>query len=111
MTEEIFGPLLPIVTVSGLEEAIQFINDREKPLVLYVFSNDQKLIQRVMSETSSGALLANDCMVHFIDNALPFGGVGESGLPLQPFGPPGATGSTSQQALMFQPGSSVGELL
>ncbi|KAF7219288.1 fatty aldehyde dehydrogenase-like, partial [Nothobranchius furzeri] len=80
MTEEIFGPLLPIVTVSGLEEAIQFINDREKPLVLYVFSNDQKLIQRVMSETSSGALLANDCMVHFIDNALPFGGVGHSGL-------------------------------
>lgn len=43
MKEEIFGPLLPIITVSGVDEAIQFINDREKPLVVYVFSNDNKV--------------------------------------------------------------------
>lgn len=43
MKEEIFGPLLPIITVSGVDEAIQFINEREKPLVIYVFSNDNKV--------------------------------------------------------------------
>lgn len=104
MTEEIFGPVLPIITVSGLDEAIGFINEREKPLVVYVFSHDKKvkssppalspvhlllvnsfwhlcltkqLIRRVITETSSGALLANDCLVHATVSALPFGGVGE----------------------------------
>uniref|UniRef100_A0A8K9WRQ2 Aldehyde dehydrogenase n=1 Tax=Oncorhynchus mykiss TaxID=8022 RepID=A0A8K9WRQ2_ONCMY len=80
MQEEIFGPLLPIVTVSGVDEAIQFINEREKPLALYVFSPDNKLIRRVIAETSSGALVANDCLVHFTVSALPFGGVGNSGM-------------------------------
>ncbi|KAJ8342240.1 hypothetical protein SKAU_G00321680 [Synaphobranchus kaupii] len=80
MQEEIFGPLLPIVTVSGLKEAISFINAREKPLALYVFSQDKQLIKRVISETSSGGLLANDCLVHFSVSALPFGGVGNSGM-------------------------------
>ncbi|XP_030259150.1 aldehyde dehydrogenase family 3 member A2-like isoform X2 [Sparus aurata] len=80
MKEEIFGPLLPIITVSGVDEAIQFINEREKPLVVYVFSHDNKLIKRVIAETSSGALLANDCLVHFTVSALPFGGVGNSGM-------------------------------
>ncbi|XP_041670225.1 aldehyde dehydrogenase family 3 member A2-like isoform X2 [Cheilinus undulatus] len=80
MKEEIFGPLLPIITVSGVDEAIQFINEREKPLVVYIFSHDNKLIKRVIAETSSGALLANDCLVHFTVSALPFGGVGNSGM-------------------------------
>ncbi|XP_075993208.1 aldehyde dehydrogenase family 3 member A2-like [Genypterus blacodes] len=80
MREEIFGPLLPIISVSGVDEAIQFIKDREKPLVVYVFSHDNKLIRRVIAETSSGALLANDCLVHFTISALPFGGVGNSGM-------------------------------
>ncbi|KAL6115631.1 aldh3a2 [Pungitius sinensis] len=80
MKEEIFGPLLPIITVSGTDEAIEFINRREKPLVIYVFSHDNKLIKRMIAETSSGALLANDCLVHFTVSALPFGGVGNSGM-------------------------------
>ncbi|XP_047246980.1 aldehyde dehydrogenase family 3 member A2-like isoform X3 [Girardinichthys multiradiatus] len=80
MQEEIFGPLLPIITVNSVDEAIHFINEREKPLVLYVFSNDNKLIKKVIAETSSGALVANDCVVHFLDSALPFGGVGHSGM-------------------------------
>ncbi|XP_071778256.1 aldehyde dehydrogenase family 3 member A2-like [Centroberyx gerrardi] len=79
MQEEIFGPVLPIIAVSGVDEAIQFINEREKPLVIYVFSPDNKLIRRVIAETSSGGLLANDCLVHFTVNTLPFGGVGNSG--------------------------------
>ncbi|KAM3849632.1 aldehyde dehydrogenase family 3 member A2-like [Diretmus argenteus] len=80
MQEEVFGPVLPIITVSGIEEAIQFINEREKPLVVYVFSPDNKLIRRVIAETSSGALLANDCLIHYTISALPFGGVGNSGM-------------------------------
>jgi len=80
MQEEIFGPLLPIITVESLDEAIDFINDREKPLALYVFSPDAKLIKRVRDETSSGGFCANDCLMHFSVNALPFGGVGNSGM-------------------------------
>ncbi|XP_062241530.1 aldehyde dehydrogenase family 3 member A2-like [Platichthys flesus] len=80
MKEEIFGPLLPIITVSNVDEAIQFINEREKPLVVYVFTHDNKLIKRVRDETSSGGLLANDCLIHFTVSALPFGGVGNSGM-------------------------------
>ncbi|KAM4627827.1 aldehyde dehydrogenase family 3 member A2a [Polymixia lowei] len=80
MQEEIFGPVLPIISVSGVDEAIQFINEREKPLALYIFSPDNKVIRRVIAETSSGALLANDCLVHFTVSALPFGGVGNSGM-------------------------------
>ncbi|XP_078122048.1 aldehyde dehydrogenase family 3 member A2b [Sander vitreus] len=80
MQEEIFGPLLPILSVSGLDEAIKFINKREKPLALYVFSSDNKVITRMADDTSSGGLLANDCLVHFSVNSLPFGGVGNSGM-------------------------------
>ncbi|XP_035241494.1 aldehyde dehydrogenase family 3 member A2-like isoform X1 [Anguilla anguilla] len=79
MQEEIFGPLLPIVTVSGEDEAIRFINEREKPLALYVFSSSNKVIKRFITETSSGGFLANDCLVHYTISALPFGGVGNSG--------------------------------
>ncbi|KAK3560294.1 hypothetical protein QTP86_006110 [Hemibagrus guttatus] len=60
-------------------EAIQFINKREKPLAIYVFSSNKKVIKKMMLETSSGALLANDCLVHFTISDLPFGGVGNSG--------------------------------
>uniref|UniRef100_A0A3B5QI48 Aldehyde dehydrogenase n=1 Tax=Xiphophorus maculatus TaxID=8083 RepID=A0A3B5QI48_XIPMA len=80
MQEEIFGPLLPILPVSGLDEAIKFINKGEKPLVLYVFSADEKVINRMRDETSSGGFLANDCLVHFSVSSLPFGGVGNSGM-------------------------------
>ncbi|XP_048468500.1 aldehyde dehydrogenase, dimeric NADP-preferring-like isoform X2 [Rhincodon typus] len=75
MQEEIFGPLLPIVTVNSTEEAIDFINKRDKPLALYVFSHNKKLIQRIIAETSSGGVTANDCLVHYIIDTLPFGGV------------------------------------
>uniref|UniRef100_A0A8B9Q7K7 Aldehyde dehydrogenase family 3 member A2 n=1 Tax=Apteryx owenii TaxID=8824 RepID=A0A8B9Q7K7_APTOW len=76
MEEEIFGPVLPIVTVKSVDEAIEFINRREKPLALYVFSNNKKLIKRVISETSSGGVTANDVIMHFFLATLPFGGVG-----------------------------------
>ncbi|NXE87326.1 AL3A2 dehydrogenase, partial [Menura novaehollandiae] len=80
MEEEIFGPVLPIVTVKSVEEAIEFINRREKPLALYVFSNNKQLIKRVISETSSGGVTGNDVIMHFFLSTLPFGGVGHSGM-------------------------------
>uniref|UniRef100_A0A8D0GXH0 Aldehyde dehydrogenase n=2 Tax=Sphenodon punctatus TaxID=8508 RepID=A0A8D0GXH0_SPHPU len=80
MQEEIFGPLLPIVTIKNTDEAIQFINQREKPLALYVFSKDNKLVKRMIAETSSGGVTANDVIMHFTLPSLPFGGVGNSGM-------------------------------
>ncbi|KAM9117878.1 aldehyde dehydrogenase family 3 member A2-like isoform 1-T1 [Pangshura tecta] len=80
MKEEIFGPLLPIVTIKSADEAIEFINQREKPLALYLFSNDKKLIKRMISETSSGGVTANDVIMHYTLPDLPFGGVGNSGM-------------------------------
>ncbi|XP_040388647.1 aldehyde dehydrogenase family 3 member A2 isoform X11 [Cygnus olor] len=80
MEEEIFGPVLPILSVKGVDEAIEFINSREKPLALYVFSNDKKVIKRVISETSSGGVTVNDVIMHFFLSTLPFGGVGNSGM-------------------------------
>ncbi|NXT96726.1 AL3A2 dehydrogenase, partial [Anhinga rufa] len=80
MEEEIFGPVLPILPVKSVDEAIELINSREKPLALYVFSNNKKLIKRVISETSSGGVTANDVVMHFFLSTLPFGGVGNSGM-------------------------------
>uniref|UniRef100_A0A2K6GIA1 Aldehyde dehydrogenase, dimeric NADP-preferring n=1 Tax=Propithecus coquereli TaxID=379532 RepID=A0A2K6GIA1_PROCO len=78
--KEIFGPVLPIVCVCGLEEAVQFINQREKPLALYVFSNNDKVIKKMIAETSSGGVTANDVIAHITVHTLPFGGVGYSGM-------------------------------
>ncbi|KAM4795079.1 aldehyde dehydrogenase family 3 member A2 isoform 2-T2 [Rhinophrynus dorsalis] len=80
MQEEIFGPLLPIVSVRNVDEAIQFINQGEKPLALYVFSKDKKVIKKMIAETSSGGVTANDVIMHFTVVELPFGGVGNSGM-------------------------------
>ncbi|NXF99186.1 AL3A2 dehydrogenase, partial [Sakesphorus luctuosus] len=80
MEEEIFGPVLPIVPVKSVEEAIEFINRREKPLALYVFSNNKQVIRRVIAETSSGGMTGNDVIMHSVVPNLPFGGVGHSGM-------------------------------
>lgn len=80
MREEIFGPVLPIVNVNNIQEAIDFINEREKPLALYVFSRSDSVIQKVLKNTSSGGAVANDCNVHATVPQLPFGGVGGSGM-------------------------------
>ncbi|GCB66861.1 hypothetical protein scyTo_0007952 [Scyliorhinus torazame] len=80
MQEEIFGPLLPIVTVASADEAIGFINKRDKPLALYIFSQDKKLTKKMIAETSSGGVTVNDCMIHYTVDTLPFGGVGKSGI-------------------------------
>lgn len=80
MGEEIFGPILPIVTVPGLDSAIDFINDRDKPLALYVFSESGATRERIAAETSSGGLGHGLPLAHLTVSDLPFGGVGESGM-------------------------------
>jgi aldehyde dehydrogenase (NAD+) len=80
MQEEIFGPILPIVTVPDLDEAITFINDRDKPLALYVFAESEDTRNRIAAETSSGGLGYGLPLAHLTVSDLPFGGVGESGM-------------------------------
>jgi aldehyde dehydrogenase (NAD+) len=79
MGEEIFGPLLPILEYDDLSMALNFINQRPKPLALYVFSRSRQLQERVIGETSSGGVCINDTIVHLSASSLPFGGVGQSG--------------------------------
>lgn len=80
MREEIFGPILPIVEVAGLDEGIEFVNDREKPLALYLFTDSAATRDRFLTETSSGALGVGIPVLHLTVPELPFGGVGESGM-------------------------------
>ena len=80
MKEEIFGPLMPIVTYKNLGSAIDFVNKREKPLALYLFSYNKKNQKRITEETSSGALVFNDCVIHHTNPNLPFGGINNSGI-------------------------------
>ena len=79
MREEIFGPILPVLTYSSLDEVIANINARGKPLALYVFSRNEAFVERVLEKTSSGATSVNQVLLHFGNPNLPFGGVGESG--------------------------------
>ena len=80
MTEEIFGPILPILTVKNVREALQLINSRDKPLSLYVFSADKNVAELFKAQTSSGSVVINDAVVHLSVETLPFGGVGASGM-------------------------------
>ena len=80
MQEEIFGPILPVLAVDGIEEAIDFVNRRDKPLVLYVFSESRETAAQVADRTSAGGMCVNETLFHFVVPGLPFGGVGESGM-------------------------------
>jgi aldehyde dehydrogenase (NAD+) len=79
MQDEIFGPILPVIAVDDLDSAIRFVNERPKPLSLYVFAKSRAAQQRVLERTSSGGACVNATVVHFAVPGLPFGGVGESG--------------------------------
>jgi len=80
MRDEIFGPLLPIIPVPNVAAAVRFINAREKPLALYVFSSSSTNKDYILQNTSSGAVVENDCTLHNLSPELPFGGVGPSGM-------------------------------
>lgn len=80
MAEELFGPILPVLSFEGLEEVLEFIRSRPKPLALYLFSRDEAAIEEVLAGTSSGGVCINSLVLHFANGNLPFGGVGMSGM-------------------------------
>ncbi|MCX7620245.1 MAG: aldehyde dehydrogenase family protein [Acidimicrobiales bacterium] len=80
MQEEIFGPILPVLSVEGIDDAVDFVVERPKPLALYVFSSSRDTVEDVLLRTSSGGACVNHCVMHILPSDLPFGGVGPSGM-------------------------------
>jgi aldehyde dehydrogenase (NAD+) len=80
MKEEIFGPLLPVLTYKTLEDAIDFVNGRERPLGIYIYTKDKDAAEMVIKNTTAGASVVNHTMMHYVSPYLPFGGVGTSGI-------------------------------
>jgi aldehyde dehydrogenase (NAD+) len=80
MRDEIFGPILPVLKVSDLDQALRFVNARPKPLALYLFSTSEQSQARVLEATSSGGVGINHAVVQLSVQGLPFGGVGPSGM-------------------------------
>ena len=80
MQQEIFGPLLPVMVYDDLDEALAHVNAQPRPLALYWFGRDANTRERVLRQTISGGVTVNDCLMHFTQEDLPFGGVGASGM-------------------------------
>jgi aldehyde dehydrogenase (NAD+) len=80
MEEEIFGPILPVLTYENLDDAIALIRQKPKPLALYLFGTDKDEQDKVLKSTSAGGVCINDCAIHFLHHNLPFGGVNTSGI-------------------------------
>ena len=80
MQEEIFGPIVPLLTYKNIDDVIEHISRRDKPLALYIYSNNRNNIDKVLSRTSSGGVTVNGFFSHYLENQLPFGGVNQSGM-------------------------------
>ena len=80
MQEEIFGPIVPVITYRSLDEVIGFISGRDKPLALYIYSNTPGNVDQLLQRTSSGGVTVNGFFSHYLENQLPFGGVNQSGM-------------------------------
>jgi coniferyl-aldehyde dehydrogenase len=80
LQQEIFGPVLPVVAYDDVEQACRFIGARPHPLALYLFSHERRTVDHVLARTSSGGVAINDTLLHCVQEELPFGGVGESGM-------------------------------
>ena len=110
MREEIFGPILPLLQVDSLEQAIAFVNARDRPLALYPFSDDRDSVERILRSTLAGGVTVNDTLVHFGVDALPFGGVGASGMGAY-HGRAGFDAMTKQLPVLWQPRRAATDLL
>ena len=80
LREEIFGPILPVLTFKTVDEVLNIINNKEKPLALYIFSKNKRFIKQIINNTRAGATCINHNLIHFLNNNLPFGGINNSGL-------------------------------
>ena len=110
MKEEIFGPLLPIVPVQNTQQAVEFINDKSKPLALYLFSKNNALIETVSNEVACGGMVVNDLLLHFLQDDMPFGGVGASGIGAY-HGVEGFKQFTHAKSVFKAPGISLSKFL
>ena len=79
MCDEIFGPVLPVIPYESVDDAIAYVNERDRPLALYWFGTDPALREKVLSQTISGGVCVNDTIAHILQESMPFGGVGPSG--------------------------------
>jgi aldehyde dehydrogenase (NAD+) len=79
LQEEVFAPVLPVMTYDTLDQVISYIAARDKPLALYIYSDDEANVQKILSRTSSGGVTVNGVFSHYLENQLPFGGVNHSG--------------------------------
>lgn len=80
MKKEIFGPILPLVSYVELDQAIDYINSKPRPLALYIMSDDDKVVEHVLTHTHSGGVAINDAVIHSVVEDAPFGGIGDSGI-------------------------------
>ncbi len=80
MNNEIFGPVLPVISFTDIDEVIEKINSREKPLALYIYSSQKKNINHILANTRAGGTCINHNLVHFFNTYLPFGGSNNSGI-------------------------------
>ena len=80
MQEEIFGPVLPVKGYRSVDDAIAYVNDRPRPLALYLFSDKRDTQQQVLEQTTSGGVAINDTLMQYMQDDMPFGGVGPSGM-------------------------------
>jgi len=102
MREEIFGPILPVVAYRHMEDAIRYVNERPRPLALYVFDHDSGSVARVLERTVSGGATVNETLLHVGQEDLPFGGVGPSGMG-EYHGRAGFDTFSKRKAVFYQP--------
>jgi aldehyde dehydrogenase (NAD+) len=80
MVEEIFGPIIPVITFRTVDEVLKIVNSKPKPLALYIFGNDNHFRSTILEQTSAGGVCINDCIIQFTHPNLPFGGINNSGI-------------------------------
>lgn len=110
MREEIFGPVLPVIAYTSLDDALAQINARPKPLALYAFATNDAVVEKILGGTSAGGTLVNDTILHLANHNLPFGGVGESGVGSY-HGFFGFKAFSHERAVMRQTNASLAPLL
>ena len=110
LNEEIFGPILPIVTYKTLDEAIAYINSKERPLALYIYSNNKRNTKKIIRHTRAGGTCINTNVIHYANHNLPFGGVNNSGIG-KSHGFYGFKAFSNQRAMVKQHTFGINELL
>ena len=102
MQEEVFGPLLPVLTYSNLDKLLKTLKSGPSPLALYIFTRDIRMARRIMKEVPSGGGMINEVVMHFINMNAPFGGIGESGMGNY-HGKPGFNAFSHHKTVMIKP--------